>query len=689
MIKFCRSFVAVMLAVAICAPCASIICTATENPLLDTTESQPIAIGTYNNEEEYNVVLNNKGSDLVELATETTDSEVNRIDSEIESNESETEPSEPETEPSEPETEPSEPETEPSEPEIEPSEPETEPSEPETEPSEPETEPSELETEPSEPETEPTESDEIIPATDLDIEDVESPMIVGKSQLISVAVIPSNSTDTNIIFQSLTPDIASVNAIGRVRALKAGTARIQISAGLVSQTITIIIKDIEGEDIAAEEIDLQYENTMIVGTFQTLFPSLRPANATSDVTYSSNDSAVATVNSFGKVTAISPGTVYISAYSGNASTKIKITVEAEKGATTIDVSDFKDKMKVKETQTITASVFPIDAEDQNVKFYSSDRSVATVSNGGFITAIGKGTATISLYCGNASKRLQLTVYVPTEEIKLPESFIILQPNDTYQINAAVIPEDADQEVTFKSTNTSIATVSPSGLVSAVAPGKVSIILENEDSMKSITIIVNEYGTKSDDPDSEATERDNNTESNNDKLITQINNCADGETVIVSGEDYPFITTEILQSLYNTKKILQIQYDKYIVEIPGSRIRNPHNEFSSQLQLTDVNKGLEFRIGDTSALPGEIRIHFTELNKRYKHLYLFNEASEKYEKLNDLSQQEVKINIAGKYLITKQKIHSFNIPLLFILVGGTLTTAGVATYVVTKKKYLFW
>lgn len=118
MIRFCRSFVAVMLTVAICAPCAGIICTATEKPLLDTIESQPIAIETYNNEEEYNVVPSNKGSDLVALATETIDSEINQSDLETESNESEMEPSEPETEPSEPETEPSEPETEPTDTEF-------------------------------------------------------------------------------------------------------------------------------------------------------------------------------------------------------------------------------------------------------------------------------------------------------------------------------------------------------------------------------------------------------------------------------------------------------------------------------------------------------------------------------------------------------------------------------------------
>jgi len=395
------------------------------------------------------------------------------------------------------------------------------------------------------------------------------------------------------------------------------------------------------------------------------------------------------VNSFGKVTAVAPGTVYISAFAGEISTKIQIIVEAEKSVTSIDVSDFKNEMKVGETQTITTSLFPADAENQNIQFYSSNSNVATVSNSGFITAIAKGTTTISIYCGSASRFLHLTVYVPTEEIKLSESFVVLRPKETYQIDAIVMPEDASREIIYKSTNPSVATVSANGLISSIAPGNASIVLQNHDSMKSITIIVNEHGKATGETEMDEIEIGDGSSRYSDIVVNMIEKCADGETIIVHGADYSFVTTEVLQLLYNTNKVLLIQYDNYTLEILGEKVRNPHNGFPSQLQLLDTKKGLEFEIDNATALPGEINIHFEELDKTYKYLYLYNEVSEKYEKLNELSQQEAKINIAGKYLITTQKIRSFNIPTLFIIAGGTLLTAGTTIYIVTKKKYLFW
>ena len=145
------------------------------------------------------------------------------------------------------------------------------------------------------------------------------------------------------------------------------------------------------ERIAADDV------TVLVGATATITPTVSPDNATNPVvTFTSADETIATVNENGVVTGVAAGntTITIAATDGsNVSTTINVTV------TGIDVTGItaEDVTVVNgETATISYTVAPTNASNQNVTFTSADETIATVDADGVVTGVAVGTTTITI-----------------------------------------------------------------------------------------------------------------------------------------------------------------------------------------------------------------------------------------------------------------------------------------------------
>ena len=344
-------------------------------------------------------------------------------------------------------------------------------------------------------------------------------------------------------------------------------------------------------------------------------------------------------------------------------------------------------MKVDSTQTLSTSVFPTDAKDQTISFSSSNASVASVSSGGVITAKAAGTTTIILKAGKAEKRLDLTVYVATEEIQIPENYLIMHPSDQYQVYATVKPGGADQNVAYRSTDSSVARVTADGLITAVSVGRSSIILENDDSMATLTVIVNRGSvTKTETPEPTT---QSPTEDNDSDLAKVIREAGMADTITESGSFYPFVTNDVLLALYQTQKTLRVTYEKYNILVNGSDVRNVNNEFPTEITMQETKQGIVFAVSEDYNLPGNIGVDFTNIPSDYRYLYLYNEATAKYERLNMTSGQRAEIGTPGNYLLTTKKLRSISWPVYSSIAVGGLLLVGAGVYIFTKKKYWFW
>jgi uncharacterized protein YjdB len=216
--------------------------------------------------------------------------------------------------------------------------------------------------------------------------------------------------------------------------------------------------------------------------------SVSPSNATdSTVAWSSSNENVATVEN-GKVTAKGKGTAIITCATkdgSNLTASCKVTVR--QAVTGIKLSKSKATILKGKTCSIKATVAPSDAYNKNVTWTSSNKKVATVSSSGKVTAIAAGTANITCKAkdGSGVKVVcKVTVKQLVTKIKLNKTKATVLKGKTLVLKATVSPTKAsNKKVSWKSSNTKIATVSASGKVTAKKNGTVTITCTAKDGSK--------------------------------------------------------------------------------------------------------------------------------------------------------------------------------------------------------------
>jgi hypothetical protein len=147
--------------------------------------------------------------------------------------------------------------------------------------------------------------------------------------------------------------------------------------------------------------------------------------------------------------------------------------------------------------SLTATVSPSNATNKEVIWSSSNTAVATVNSSGYVTAVSTGTATITVVTrdGNKSANCSVTVYpsstVLVTGVSLDKTSLAMKVGDSaVTLNATISPSNAtNKEVTWSSSNTSVATVSSTGSVSAVSTGTSTITVTTKEGSKTATCTV--------------------------------------------------------------------------------------------------------------------------------------------------------------------------------------------------------
>ena len=214
-----------------------------------------------------------------------------------------------------------------------------------------------------------------------------------------------------------------------------------------------------------------------------------PANATSTkVTWKSSNTSVATVSAAGKVTAKKPGKatiLCIAADGGGAKASCVITVKQAVGK--ISLSRTSLSLNKGKAIVLKATVSPASAANKAVTWKSSNTKVAAVTSAGRITAKAKGTAVITCTArdGSGTKATcKVTVKIPVAKIRLSKSSASLVKGKSLTLRAVVGPASASNKtVSWKSSNTRVATVSSTGKVTAKGKGTANIICTARDGSK--------------------------------------------------------------------------------------------------------------------------------------------------------------------------------------------------------------
>lgn len=156
--------------------------------------------------------------------------------------------------------------------------------------------------------------------------------------------------------------------------------------------------------------------------------------------------------------------------------------------TSIEITPGWVELTIGQTATFTANVLPENASYDGITWSSSNTAVASV-DGGKVTAIAEGTATIIATIGSISGTASVTVSseepsgedVPVSGINVTSWALNMYVGDTRQVEYTIEPENAtNKNVTFSSANPDVATVSTEGVVVGVSEGSARITVTTVD-----------------------------------------------------------------------------------------------------------------------------------------------------------------------------------------------------------------
>ena len=161
--------------------------------------------------------------------------------------------------------------------------------------------------------------------------------------------------------------------------------------------------------------------TLAIGGSETLTATVAPADATNqNVTWKSDKPEIATINANGKVTGVAAGeaTITVTTEEGGKTATCKVTVKAA----TVAVADVKLNkteltLEVDWSETLTVTVAPADATNQNVMWKSDKPEIVSVDDNGKVTgvAIGEATITVTTEDGGKTATCKVAVKVPDVE----------------------------------------------------------------------------------------------------------------------------------------------------------------------------------------------------------------------------------------------------------------------------------
>ena len=305
----------------------------------------------------------------------------------------------------------------------------------------------------------------------------------GDTKALTVEYTPADTTDDKTVaWSSSDSTVASVDNNGIVTAVKPGSAVITAKVGNYQATCAVTV-DAPLKEIVPEKaiIDMVKKQTANIAY------SVVPADTTDskDVTYTSSDETVATVNSDGKVTAKKAGQATVTITGANG-IKATVTVNVSEIPVNEVVLSAQDEIiEAGAKKAITATLKPENNTDDNqgVTWTTSDEKIAKVivdnedSHKATIEGVAAGSAVITATAANGTKA-ECTVKVPKHitSVTLPETVELTRGTST-TLNVTIAPADTDDDttVTWKSSDSDVVKVDEkTGMVYAVKAGKADV-----------------------------------------------------------------------------------------------------------------------------------------------------------------------------------------------------------------------
>ena len=342
-----------------------------------------------------------------------------------------------------------------------------------------------------------------VPVDSIVLNQKEVTMLKNEVYILAPIISPEDATVKEVQWSSSNKDVVRVTEDGVLIGLQQGraivTALIKDDYGTHTATCTIVLPESMLVDVT--EVRLNKDKmTIEKGTRETLTATIFPDDATNkSLVWTSSNKNVAIVNANGRVTGLSAGKATITVTTVNAgetaTCEVTVTEPEIVRVTGVRLNSSSLSMEKGQSQVLSETITPSNSSNQNVTWTSNNENVVVVNQNGKVTAIGEGTAVVTVRTedGGYTASCNIKVSLPNERVTgvvLNKTGITLEKEETYELRADVIPYNAtNQKVSWTSNATSVATVDQEGKVKAVGPGKATITVTTADGNYKATCVV--------------------------------------------------------------------------------------------------------------------------------------------------------------------------------------------------------
>ncbi len=345
--------------------------------------------------------------------------------------------------------------------------------------------------------------DDSVTVTKVTLESNTIELSVNESYEMKVNIYPKNATSVDLSWFSSDDEVAIVDDNGKVTAVGNGTCTITVrsSNGNSDVCLVKVTNGKNGSGVVGEIKEIIFDTSSLVlkaGINYTVNYSISPSDAKGDIEWISSNEKIATVKD-GVITTISEGTISIVGKNGNVQQNLTLTVVKGDKNTPDVISDGKTvpvssislnqsdiSLYYGSNYTLSVVFDPTNATNKNIVWTSSNSNVVSVNENGYITAVGLGEATIiATASSNATASCHVVVInnnnnnnnnnnTVEETISLNVNNTQMNVGEEVQLVETVTPNSLVSKVTWKSSNTGVAKVSSSGLVTGVGSGTATI-----------------------------------------------------------------------------------------------------------------------------------------------------------------------------------------------------------------------
>ena len=321
----------------------------------------------------------------------------------------------------------------------------------------------------------------------LDKTKIEKGSTLDLASLITVS--PADATNKTLTYTSSDSSIISVDDKGLISGLAQGMATIIIHQADIEKEITlecvVSVTGIEKTNESTLSSRIEKGETLDIKNYFNVLPLDATNNS---VLYTINDTNIATISEDGIISALSKGdfTLTITTVDGAYHASFEFEVYVTVKDIYVEVPE-NNVFKVNETYQIKAHVLPVDANVQTINYYTATNK-ATVNSNGLVTFVeignDNGEVKITIRSVESSIEKTLTLYVvqPVSNVVInTEDKVVLPVGETLNLNYTIYPTNAsNKEVKYSSSNTSIASINESGLITSLSIGEVVISVETLD-----------------------------------------------------------------------------------------------------------------------------------------------------------------------------------------------------------------